>query len=29
MTPGTMQSYALTLDKFIDHAARWLSLIHI
>lgn len=23
MTPGTMQSYALTLDKFIDHAARW------
>lgn len=21
--PGSMQSYALTLDKFIDHAARW------
>lgn len=23
MIPGTMQPYALTLDKFIDHAARW------
>ncbi|MDP1027740.1 AMP-binding protein [Sphingomonas sp. KR1UV-12] len=23
MTPGAMQPYALTLDKFIDHAARW------
>lgn len=23
MTPGTMQPYALTLDKFIDHAAKW------
>ncbi|WP_230631450.1 AMP-binding protein [Sphingomonas sp. Leaf37] len=23
MTPGSMQPYALTLDKFIDHAARW------
>jgi acyl-CoA synthetase (AMP-forming)/AMP-acid ligase II len=23
MNPGTMQSYALTLDKFIDHAAKW------
>ncbi|WP_239987468.1 AMP-binding protein [Sphingosinithalassobacter portus] len=21
--PGTMQPYALTLDRFIDHAARW------
>jgi acyl-CoA synthetase (AMP-forming)/AMP-acid ligase II len=21
--PGAMQSYALTLDRFIDHAARW------
>ena len=23
MTPGSMQPYALTLDKFIDHAAKW------
>lgn len=23
MIPGTMQPYALTLDKFIDHAAKW------
>ena len=23
MTPGSMQHYALTLDKFIDHAAKW------
>ena len=23
MTPGTMQPYALTLDKFLDHAAKW------
>ena len=23
MLPGTMQPYALTLDKFIDHAAKW------
>ena len=23
MTPGAMQYYALTLDKFIDHAAKW------
>ena len=25
MTPGTMQPYALTLDKIIDHAAKWHS----
>ena len=23
MIPGSMQPYALTLDKFLDHAARW------
>ena len=23
MTPGTMQPYALTLNAFIDHAAKW------
>jgi 3-(methylthio)propionyl---CoA ligase len=23
VTPGAMQPYALTLDKFIDHAAKW------
>ncbi|RXD04870.1 AMP-dependent synthetase [Sphingomonas sp. UV9] len=23
MTPGSMQPYALTLDKFLDHAAKW------
>ena len=23
VVPGAMQPYALTLDKFIDHAARW------
>jgi fatty-acyl-CoA synthase len=23
MTPGAIQPYALTLDKFIDHAAKW------
>ena len=23
MLPGSMQPYALTLDKFIDHAAKW------
>ena len=23
MIPGTMQPYALTLDKFLDHAAKW------
>lgn len=23
MNPGSMQPYALTLDKFIDHAAKW------
>ncbi|WP_370177892.1 AMP-binding protein [Alteriqipengyuania sp.] len=23
MLPGTMQPYALTLDKFLDHAAKW------
>ncbi len=23
MIPGAMQPYALTLDKFIDHAAKW------
>lgn len=25
MTPGTMQEFALTLDKFLDHAAKWHS----
>ena len=23
MIPGSMQPYALTLDKFLDHAAKW------
>ena len=23
MTAGSMQPYALTLDKFLDHAAKW------
>ncbi|MDG6078078.1 AMP-dependent synthetase [Erythrobacter litoralis] len=23
MTPGSLQSYGLTVDKFLDHAAKW------
>ena len=23
MTDGTIQTYALTLNKFLDHAAKW------
>ena len=23
MTDGSMQPYALTLDKFLEHAAKW------
>lgn len=29
MIPGTMQPYALTLDKFIDHAAKWHATVEV
>jgi hypothetical protein len=29
LQPGAMQPYALTLDRFIDHAAKWHGAVEV